>query len=443
MSSEHHKPSPVAVRVEGIGKCYQIYARPIDRLKQIFAGTRRQYYQKFWAARDISFEVPRGTTCGIVGRNGAGKTTLLQMIAGIIQPTEGSMHAVGRVTALLQLGGGFHRDVSGRENIFLYGIILGISRREMENRFDAIAAFAEIGEFMDRPLRMYSRGMVMRLAFAVFANLDPDIFIVDEALAVGDPQFRHRCMNRFNEMKASGTTILYVSHDALAMKRLCDQVVWIDRGILQMCGDPIKVVDAYLEWMFLDVGTAQTDSENENPIEASLDALATSEPKHKLVLHETALPNVDRRSGDESLRIIGAGVYDTLQRPLKVAMAGDTIVLRVTIRNEVVVSTQERLRTGWIMNNNRGEEITGTNTETEGMEIPLPLRGEVITIQYRITLPRLQPGSYSFTLAASRSDDLGRCVHADRVVNALIFELKANKKIHGLIGVETQIEVLL
>jgi lipopolysaccharide transport system ATP-binding protein len=203
MSSESPS-SECAIRAVGVGKCYHVYDRPADRLKQYLFGRSRKFYREFWAVRGASFEIQRGETIGIVGKNGAGKTTLLQMIAGTLLPTEGELLVRGRVTALLELGSGFNRDFTGRENVFISGAILGVGRAEMERRFDAIAAFADIGEFLDRPVRTYSKGMFVRLAFSVLANLDPDVFVVDEALAVGDAYFRHRCMLRFTRCASAG-----------------------------------------------------------------------------------------------------------------------------------------------------------------------------------------------------------------------------------------------
>ena len=222
----------LAVEVDGVGKMYRIYNRPQDRLKQMLWRGRRSYGREFWALRDVSFAIGRGETVGIVGRNGSGKSTLLQIIAGTLAPSVGDVRVAGRVAALLELGSGFNPEFTGRENVFMNGAILGLSREEMERRFDDIAAFADIGDFMDQPVKMYSSGMVVRVAFAVQAFVPKDILIVDEALAVGDMFFQAKCMALMRRMLDDGVTVLFVSHDTGAVKSLCRRALLLDRGRL-------------------------------------------------------------------------------------------------------------------------------------------------------------------------------------------------------------------
>jgi lipopolysaccharide transport system ATP-binding protein len=252
VSLEERAPSEpsLAIRARNLGKCYQVYRRPQERLLQLLFRNRKRFYREFWALRGVDLDLRRGETVGIVGRNGAGKTTLLQLLAGTLQATEGELEVQGRVTSLLELGSGFNGEFTGRENVFLNGAVLGVSRAEMDARFDKIVQFADIGDFLDQPVKTYSSGMFVRLAFSVLANLDPDIFIVDEALAVGDAFFRHRCMYRFAELQEQGTAILFVSHDAVSVKQLCDRVLWLEGGVLREEGDPEPVVDSYLKSLF-------------------------------------------------------------------------------------------------------------------------------------------------------------------------------------------------
>jgi lipopolysaccharide transport system ATP-binding protein len=220
----------IAISVRGVGKMYRIYDRPQDRLKQMLWRGRRMYGREFWALHNISFDVKKGETVGIIGRNGSGKSTLLQIIAGTLNPTEGEVEVHGRVAALLELGSGFNPEFTGRENVFLNGAILGISREEMQLRFDDIAAFADIGEFIDQPVKLYSSGMVVRLAFAVQAFVPKEVLIVDEALAVGDVFFQAKCMAQMKRLLDDGITVLFVSHDTGAVKSLCRRALLLDHG---------------------------------------------------------------------------------------------------------------------------------------------------------------------------------------------------------------------
>jgi lipopolysaccharide transport system ATP-binding protein len=235
----------IAISVRGVGKMYRIYDRPQDRLKQMLWRGRRMYGREFWALRDVSFDLPRGETLGIVGRNGSGKSTLLQIIAGTLTPTEGDAHIGGRVAALLELGSGFNPEFTGRENVFMNGAILGLSRQEMEELFDEIAAFADIGEFIDQPVKLYSSGMAVRLAFAVQAFVPKEILIVDEALAVGDMFFQAKCMAQMKRMLDSGVTVVFVSHDTGSIKSLCRRALLLDHGRLVDDDAAAKVVEHY------------------------------------------------------------------------------------------------------------------------------------------------------------------------------------------------------
>ena len=244
--------SDIAIQVTNLSKIYSIYNQPQDRLKQSVIPRLQQlvglppkrYFHEFWALRDISFEVGKGQTVGIIGRNGSGKSTLLQIICGTLSSTIGTVTTQGRIAALLELGSGFNPEFSGRENVYLNGAILGLSREEIDSRFDDIAGFADIGDFIEQPVRIYSSGMVVRLAFAVQAMVDPDILIVDEALAVGDEKFQRKCFARLEELKSKGTSILFVSHAAAQIVELCDKALLLERGERLLFTQPLQVVRA-------------------------------------------------------------------------------------------------------------------------------------------------------------------------------------------------------
>ena len=248
----------LTIKVTGLSKCYNIYSKPIDRLKQSiipkvvkpFGMPLQTYYREFWALRDLTLEVGKGETIGVIGRNGSGKSTLLQLICGTLTPTSGRIETKGRIAALLELGSGFNPEFSGRENVFLNGAILGLSHAEIKARFDAIAEFANIGDFIEQPVKFYSSGMTVRLAFAVQAMVDPDILIVDEALAVGDERFQRKCFHRLDELKKKGTSILFVSHAGQQIIDLCDRALLLEQGQRLLMTDPLTVVKAYQKLIY-------------------------------------------------------------------------------------------------------------------------------------------------------------------------------------------------
>ncbi len=242
MSSEDMAPT---ITARGLGKAYQVFARPEDRLKQMLFGGSRTYYKEFWALRDVDLDVYPGETVGIVGRNGSGKSTLLQILCGTLQPTTGSVSVRGRVAALLELGAGFNREFSGRDNVFLNGAILGFSKDQIAERYDRIAAFADIGPYIDQPVKTYSSGMYARLAFAVAIHVEPDILVIDEALSVGDEAFQRKCFGRIASMKEAGVTVLFVSHSAGVVVELCDRAILLDHGERLLTGKPKRVIARY------------------------------------------------------------------------------------------------------------------------------------------------------------------------------------------------------
>jgi lipopolysaccharide transport system ATP-binding protein len=237
--------SDFAIKVEGLSKCYHIYDKPHDRLRQMFARGKRQFYREFWALRDVSFKVAKGEAVGIIGRNGSGKSTLLQLICGTLNPTEGQVQTNGRIAALLELGSGFNPEFTGRENVFMNGAVLGLTPDEVESRLADIEAFADIGEFINQPTKTYSSGMLVRLAFAVQVCVEPEILIVDEALAVGDALFQKRCFERMEKLRSNGTTLLFVSHDQESVRTLTNRAVFLHHGVVQCSGNSADVLLEY------------------------------------------------------------------------------------------------------------------------------------------------------------------------------------------------------
>ncbi len=301
--------SDVAIRVQGLSKCYEIYDTPQDRLKQfvlpyiqrLIGQTPKQYFREFWALKDVSFEIRKGETVGIIGRNGSGKSTLLQMICGTLSPTSGNIQTHGRIAALLELGSGFDPEFTGRENVYINAAVLGLSNEEIDSRFDEIAAFADIGEFIDQPVKTYSSGMMVRLAFSVSINVDPEILIVDEALSVGDELFQRKCFSRIEDIKKAGCTILFVTHATQTVLELCGRGLLLKQGHSIFFGNSHRAVNLYYKTtanlnedliVGATVGDLHTDSFNiKNPVDANVrQALgmfyASNEPLQDLVSDE-------------------------------------------------------------------------------------------------------------------------------------------------------------
>ncbi|HBS80100.1 MAG TPA: ABC transporter ATP-binding protein, partial [Pseudomonas sp.] len=242
--------SELAISVHDLSKCFHIYDKPRDRLFQMLARDRKQYFREFWALNAVSFDIRKGETVGIVGRNGSGKSTLLQLVCGTLNPTHGTITTNGRIAALLELGSGFNPEFSGRENVYMNAAVLGLSREETDARFSEIEAFAEIGEFIDQAVKTYSSGMMVRLAFAVAINVEPQILIVDEALSVGDELFQRKCFARIEAIKESGATILFVSHSGSAVVELCDRAILLDSGEKLIEGAPKSIIGKYQKLLY-------------------------------------------------------------------------------------------------------------------------------------------------------------------------------------------------
>ena len=252
--------SEIAIKVENLNKVYKLYDKPIDRMKESLSLTNKKYSKDHYALKDISFEIKKGETIGIIGTNGSGKSTLLKIITGVLTPTSGNIEVNGKISALLELGAGFNPEYTGLENIYLNGTMMGYSREEIDKRVESIIDFADIGEFVNQPVKSYSSGMFARLAFAVAINVEPDILIVDEALSVGDVRFQIKCMDKMKRMMESGTTVLFVSHDINAIRRFCIKGIWLNNGVIEDSGELNRVADKYLD--FLKYGGVEEEEDN-------------------------------------------------------------------------------------------------------------------------------------------------------------------------------------
>jgi lipopolysaccharide transport system ATP-binding protein len=369
-----------AVEFDHVSKSYSIYENPGDRLKELAVLGRRSFHRDFRALTELSFSIRRGEVFCIIGENGSGKSTALQLIAGILQPTAGEVRVNGRVAALLELGAGFNPEFTGRENVYLNGAILGLSRRDIDSRYKEIEAFAEIGDFINRAVKTYSSGMVVRLAFAVAIHVDPEILLVDEALAVGDTYFRHRCMRKVHELRARGITIIFVSHSVADVKAIGERALWLDHGKARALGDIDTVLPQYLAAMTAD---------------KSVDPPAQAEPQTaaRNVIIRT-IPNIDHRHGNGRAEVIGIAVMNEYGEPLHLMTPHSRILVRISVQ---ACGEIERPDVGFMMRNHLGLDFSGMSATAEGNSVPAMAQGNTLTVDFRIDIPELYPGAFSFS----------------------------------------------
>jgi lipopolysaccharide transport system ATP-binding protein len=388
----------IAISLNSVSKCFKQYAKPVDRLKEILLPGKTGG-NEFWALKDINLEVSRGETLGVIGQNGSGKSTLLQIIAGTLTPTTGNIQVKGRVSALLELGSGFNPEFTGRQNVFFNGQLLGLSREEIEKRFDDIASFADIGNFLDQPVKTYSSGMFVRLAFAVAINVEPEVLIVDEALSVGDGVFVHRCMAKIRDFQDAGGTILFVSHDTSAIARLCSKVIWINSGSLLTQGEPDQISKKYQAWLYERINAYQKkEIEGDNP------------PKDKKInlptlMRQSLNPFTDKeylsfkkaeRFGTGRGEIIEFEILDSENQPTRFIYPGDLVKIRVKALSHDVITKPiigilvfDRLRTA----------ITGFNTHQFKQKMSKLMPDESLSVEFTFTWPEIKGDNYALEVA--------------------------------------------
>jgi len=417
-----------AVEFSNVSKSYSIYAAPRDRLKELATFQRRSFHTEFWALRDVSFDVHRGETFCVVGENGSGKSTLLQICAGIMAPSSGTAVAHGRIAALLELGSGFNPEFSGRDNVYLNGEILGFSSKDMDRRLPEIEAFAEIGAFINQPVKTYSSGMVVRLAFAVAIHVDPEILLVDEALAVGDVYFRQRCMRKVHELRQRGVTILFVSHATGDVKALGDRAMWLEKGVVKALGKTDLVVAQYLAAM----------SEKDRVYQAREFTVAEARalPAPQEIVEE--IPNIDHRFGDAKAEIIGITVLDAQGVRVGLLQPNSTIVVRISVRAK---ENLDRPIVGFMFRNHLGVDFAGTNTARERQDLPPMLAGDVCTVDFYLDLPALYASSFSFSPAIANGS-LEHYSMCDWIDNAVVLQMeRSDQPIYGQFHLDCRVKV--
>ncbi|MBX3385114.1 MAG: ABC transporter ATP-binding protein [Phycisphaeraceae bacterium] len=389
MSSDSPPPLP-AVSVRNVSKRYDIYAKPLDRLKRAVLGKSRTVAREFWALRDVSFDIMPGDSVGIVGRNGSGKSTLLQIISGTLAPTSGEVHIRGRVAALLELGSGFNPHFTGRENVYLAGAILGISRKEMEARFDDIAAFADIGEFLDQPISVYSSGMHARLAFSVSISLEPDILILDEILSVGDAGFQQRCVGRLRQLLDSGVTLLFVSHAPDAVRSICRKGLFLRQGTQAFFGDSEQAVDLYLSHI-REANTGR--AKQAQPALAEPTPLEPTEP--------SAATSPRLRYGEGHAQVTSVRLLNESGAPCAAFKFGDrlTVELALTAKRDM-----ERLDAVVTIRDKTGIDLVAFSAMDEDRDLPPLKAGQTAVVRFGFH-SCFKPGPCGVSVTLTRRPD--------------------------------------
>lgn len=442
--------SEIAIKVENLSKCYEIYNKPRDRLKQfinprfqqLVGKSPKRYYREFWALKDVSFEVKKGETVGIIGRNGGGKSTLLQMICGTLNPTTGNIQTNGRIAALLELGSGFNPEFTGRENVYMNASVLGLNNEEIDSRFNDIVAFADIGDFVEQPVKTYSSGMLVRLAFAVIAHVDADILVVDEALSVGDVFFSQKCMRFFKNFQSAGGTVLFVSHDTSAVMSLCQNAILLVQGAVQQTGAADLICKTYLEHLYSERDITKADTPTENILQGSQSTGCADQLSEFFVPEQS--PNKIVVSGFNahapsfglgSAKIIDAGFFDENGKRLLELLSGKSARLSVFLTINKHISFPA---VGLVIKDRLGQAVFAESTtwafEGQYGEGKLEfLAGDNVRVDFDHIVPILFEGDYAVTLAVAEGYGHEH-VQQHLIHEALILHSLGHRLVHGITG---------
>jgi ABC-type polysaccharide/polyol phosphate transport system ATPase subunit len=381
-----------AVSLHGIEKRYQLYRSSLERCKEALHPFRKRYAEEFAALKGIDLEIPRGETWGIIGLNGSGKSTLLKIICGVIQPSAGRVQVNGRISALLELGSGFNPEYTGRENLFFAGVLAGFSRVEMEARFPEIAAFAEIGEFMDQPVKNYSSGMLMRLAFAVSVHIEPDILVIDEALAVGDARFQHKCIKKIKEFQ-NRSTIILVTHDLNAVLTLCDRVAWLHQGELLEVGPPKEITDRYTQAFY----EGEPVEEDEAPPLPQVETISAIEVFDKAAAFGTGQVIINK-----------VALLSRERNAVEAVYGGEAVALYLWLRTTREIKNPI---VGFLARNRLGIELFGFNNISLGADISHFREQKSYLIKFAFTWPLIAADHYSISVAVAEGEQEQHIMH--------------------------------
>lgn len=453
MQEIHHIPGgpeeqpETMISVDHVTKVYRLYDKPIDRLKESLNIRKRSYHKDFYALRDISFSVKKGEAVGIIGTNGSGKSTMLKIITGVLNPTEGAVRTRGTVCALLELGAGFNQDYTGIENIYMNGTMMGFSREEMDAKLQDILDFADIGDFVYQPVKSYSSGMFVRLAFALYISVDPDVLIVDEALSVGDVFFQAKCYHRMDELKRRGTTILMVTHDLGSVMKYCDRVMLLNQGKKVSEGTAGEMVDLYKKILagqyegnesfvdqqdFLGEHIGERGAEEDGSREEPQGTEAEESRNGKLMKEELSVNPGAQQYGNGRAEIYDFGILDQKGKVTNVVLKGETFSIKERIRFHTDIASPIFTFT---IKDKRGMDLTGTNTMFEGQEIPPVRSGDSYTCTFTQKM-ELQGGEYLLSMSCT-GFELGEHVVYDRKYDIASLTVLSNKNTVGIYDCES------
>ncbi|MCC5660048.1 ABC transporter ATP-binding protein [Nostoc sp. XA010] len=430
----------LAISLKNVSKCFKRYARPVDRLKEILL-PGKSYAQEFWALRDVSFDVSKAQTMGIIGRNGAGKSTLLQMICSTLTPTSGEIQVNGRVAALLELGAGFNPEFTGRENVYMNGAIMGLSRQDVDERFEKVAAFADIGDFIEQPVKSYSSGMYVRLAFASAIHVDPDILIVDEALSVGDMFFQAKCMTRMKQMMDTGVTVLFVSHDVGAVKSLCRQAILLSHGELITYGSANQVVEKYFS---MKVESEQVILKQDKLKNDLIDSeLLVESDKHSFINNLDFLKRAAfQRIQNGKASFINVQIINDEGEKISNLDYGQNLILRMHIE---IYEDIEELVFGYHIRDKNGADIVYSDSEIEDKTLKSVKQGERYIIDWKFKATLIQ-GIYnvSCVLSIPIQFEIAVVDFCDFVPLAVQFSVAPRKdaRLYGSVHLDNCLEIL-
>lgn len=432
--------SEIAIQVENLSKCYQIYDKPHQRLLQMIYRGHRQYYREFWALKDVSFTVKRGETVGIIGKNGSGKSTLLQMICGTLNPTQGRIQTKGRIAALLELGSGFNPEFTGRENVYMNGAVLGFTHEEMDKCYDEIAAFADIGDFINQPIKSYSSGMVVRLAFAVQAMVGPDILVVDEALAVGDVKFQAKCFDRLRHLKENGTSILLVTHSSEQIVTHCTNAILLNDGIVVEQGEPRQVVNSYMDILFgkekkeINTDVALTSTIGKPEEAQFVSELSTA---NDTFCERAGYNRYEHRWGDGAAQILDFYLATEETTYPSFVTSGQLLTLAFAIR---FLENLVRPILGITIKSKEGVTLYGVNSETLSVDEfkQYGEQGTVIIATARFSC-RLAEGDYfiSVGVATRQGEEI---IPHDRRYDSIHLKVRSDASFFGLINLHLNLD---